>query len=104
MPEEFVVTVPPETDPPPLIIAKLTVAPAIGDPCWSFTMTDGGGVTAAPAMPVIDVDEFAASAVATWGSVGDLSPPQLMQAIRRNAGASQAALTEGFFRVLLPRD
>ena len=100
MPASFVVTVSPETDPPPLTNAKVTVTPAIGDPFWSFTITEGGGVTAAPTMPVTDVAEFAANAVATGGPVteGVLSPPQLMQASRRNAGANQAAPTESCFR------
>ena len=106
-PEAFVVTVSPETDPPPLTTEKVTVEPLIGDPFWSFTITEGGGVTAAPTTPLTEVEEFAESAVATGGSVTEgfvLSPPQLMPASRRNAGASQVALTESVFRVLLPRD
>jgi len=100
MPEALVVTVAPETDPPPLTTAKVTVAPPIGDPFWSFTITEGGGVTTAPATPVTEVEEFAASVVATGGGGAGgavVSPLQLMYASRRNAGASRAALTESFF-------
>ena len=105
MPEVFVVTVSPETDPPPLTTAKVTVAPPSADPLWYFTITEGGGVTAAPATPVIEVAEFAASVVATGGGGGGGggaggavdSPLQLMYASRSNAGASRPALTESLF-------
>ena len=98
IPEAFVVAVSPETVPPPLTTAKVTVTPLIGDPLWSFTMTEGGGVTAAPATPVTEVAEFAASVVATGvaGGVVD-SPLQLMYASRRNTEASRAALPESLF-------
>src|SRR5512141_520054 len=95
MPELFVVTVAPETEPPPLTTAKVTAAPPIGDPFWSLTITEGGGVTTAPATPVIEVEEFAASVVATEGSA--ISPLQLMKASRRNAVAGRAALIDTFF-------
>ena len=49
-------------------------------------------MTAAPATPVIDADEFAESVVATGGAVW--SPLQLTKASRRNAEASLVALTE----------
>jgi len=74
MPEASVVTVAPDTDPPPLTTVNVTVARPIGDPFWSVTVTEGGGVTTAPAAPDTEVDEFAASVVATDGSV--LSPLQ----------------------------
>jgi len=92
MPEALLVTVACDTDPPPLTTVKVTVAPPIGDPFWSFTTTDGGGATTAPATPVTEVDEFAASVVATEGSSGGpvVSPLQLMEASRRNAEASRA--------------
>jgi hypothetical protein len=75
IPEPLVVTVAPETEPPPLTTANVTGAPSIGDPFWSVTTTEGGGVTTVPATPVTDVEEFAASVVATDGS--DVSPLQL---------------------------
>jgi hypothetical protein len=94
-PDESVVTVAPDTDPPPLTTVKVTVAPPIGNPFWSFTITEGDGVTTAPAAPVRDVAEFAATVVATVAFVD--SPPQLMQASRRNAGASRAGPRKSFF-------
>jgi hypothetical protein len=104
MPEASVVTVAPETDPPPLTTSNVTDTPLIGDAFWSFTITEGGGVTAAPATPVTDVAEFAASVVATGGGGGAEgpggavdSPLQLMYASRSTAGASRAALTESLF-------
>ena len=104
MPKASVVTVAPETDPPPLTTAKFTDTPLIGDAFWSFTITEGGGVTAAPATPVTEDEELAASDVATGGGGGGGgaggavdSPLQLMYASRSNAGASRAALTESLF-------
>lgn len=70
MPVASVVTVAPEIDPPPLTTAKVTGTPPIGDPFWSFTITEGGGVTGSPATPVTEVEEFAASVVATGGGGG----------------------------------
>jgi len=92
MPEALVVTVAPDTDPPPLTTAKVTLAPPIGDPFWSLTKTEGGGVTTPPATPGTEVEEFAASVVATEGSTEGpvVSPLQLMEASRRNAEASRA--------------
>ena len=95
VPEALVVVVAPETDPPPLTTAKVTVAPSIGDPFWSLTITEGDGVTTAPATPVTEVEEFAASVVATEGVV--CSPLQLMKASRINVEASRVALTENLF-------
>lgn len=100
MPEAFVVTTAPETEPPPLATAKVTIAPSIGDPFWSLTMTDGGGVTTVPAAPVMDVEEFAVRVVATEGITGGavVSPLQLMQAISRDARPSRAATIKVSFR------
>jgi hypothetical protein len=100
IPEAPEVTVAPETDPPPPTTANDTVAPLIGDPFWSFTTTDGAGVTTAPATPVMEIEELAASVVATDGAI--FSPPlQLAKTIRRNAGTSRAALIRTFFTLLL---
>ena len=90
-PEASVVTVPPETDPPPAATSKVTVSPAIGDPFWSFTMTDGAGVTIAPTAPVTEVEEFGTSVVATGGPDVSL-PPQLMTA-RRSQGDQRLSTT-----------
>jgi hypothetical protein len=95
MPDASVTTVDPETDPPPLTTVNVTVSPPIGDPYWSFTITDGGGVTAAPAAPATEVDEFAESVVATAGCVW--SPLQLTKASRSNVEANLFALTEILF-------
>jgi hypothetical protein len=98
IPEEFVVAVAPETEPPPLMTENVTVAPASGEPFWSLTTTDGGGETATPATPVSAVAELAASEVGTRTTVGVVSPPlQPTNAKRMNAEASRAATTEDFF-------
>ena len=62
-------------------------------------MTDGAGVTTAPAMPDREVGEFAASVVATRGAV--VSPLQPKQASRRSAEAERATLMESFFTTRL---
>jgi hypothetical protein len=90
MPDASVVTVAPETVPPPLTTVNVTGAPAIGAPFWSFTITEGAGVAAPPAAPVIDVAEFAAIVVATEGSGWVVSPLQPMQATTRIATAARA--------------
>jgi hypothetical protein len=94
-PASLLVTVAPATDPPPAVTANVTAMPGIGEPFWSFTMTEGGGVTASPTVPVTDVEELAESVVATAGSV--LSPLQLTNASRTSAPASRAAFTESLF-------
>jgi hypothetical protein len=100
MPEASEIAVAPETDPPPLATANVTVTPLIGDPFWSSMTTDGGGVTTEPATPVMDAEELAASVVATGGPVF-VSLLQLVKASNRNTGASRAALREAFFTLLL---
>jgi hypothetical protein len=66
-PDEFVTAGEPVTEPPPLA-TKVTETPAIGFPFWSFTRTDGGVVTAVPAVPLRLVAEFSVSVVATGGA------------------------------------
>jgi hypothetical protein len=51
-PDAFVVTEPPVREPPPLVTTNVTGTPAIAAPRWSFTMTEGSSVTAAPATAV----------------------------------------------------
>ena len=91
-PDASVTTVAPETEPPPLVTENVTDSPAIGDPRWSLTTTDGGGDTADPATPLIDVDELAEIVVATAGPASP--PPQPRKASRRNVDASRCVLTE----------
>jgi hypothetical protein len=70
--------------PPPDAMLKVTCAPENGLPFWSRMMTDGGGVTAVPATPVMVVAVFAAIVVAAAGSVFP-SPLQSALAMRRSA-------------------
>jgi hypothetical protein len=92
MPDESVTTVAPVTDPPPLVTENVTDSPAIGDPRWSLMTTDGGGNTAEPATPLIDVDELAEIVVATAGPASP--PPQPRMPSRRNVDASRCVPTE----------
>jgi hypothetical protein len=96
MPLAFVVAVGPETDPPPLTTVNVTSSPATGEPFWSVTTTDGDGETGAPAVPVIDVEELAASDVATSGTAGVLSPLHPTSASRATEETSRALRKENF--------
>jgi hypothetical protein len=98
IPESLVVAFAPETEPPPLTTEKVTGAPDNGDPFWSLTRTDGAGPTTVPATPVSAVEELAAIAVATSGTVGVFSPPLQPRNVRRmKAAVSVAGPMENFF-------
>ncbi|MGI8617480.1 MAG: hypothetical protein ACR2L6_00115, partial [Gemmatimonadaceae bacterium] len=56
-PDAFVVTELPVIVPPPLVTANVTGTPGIAAPRWSFTITEGNAVTAAPATAVREVLE-----------------------------------------------
>jgi hypothetical protein len=73
-PDAFVVAELPVIVPPPLVTANETGTPAIAAPRWSFTITEGSSLTAAPPTAVREVLEFAVTLVATGGAT-DVSPP-----------------------------
>jgi len=47
-PDPLETAVPPVTDPPPAVTAKVTDTPVIMAPFWSRTITDGGSATSVP--------------------------------------------------------
>jgi hypothetical protein len=89
-------TVAPETEPPPLVTANVTDSPAMGDPRWSVTTTEGDGVMTAPATPLMEVDVFGESVVATGSAVP--SPLQPIKPNRRNGMVSRVALRKKLFK------
>ena len=67
MPSPFVVWDAPVTDPPPLVTAKVTVAPATAFPFASAILTDGGFATVAPTSAVCPFDAEFATVIAAAG-------------------------------------